>query len=223
MARVEEWNCQLGKVKLLITVAAMLSLGAASGQIRWEKMTAVEDSNPAAATLKECQQGVEDDYKKGGLIVPTFSSWFEMPFDSLKSMFPDCRFFVISWSERPAPGKENEVLGLASGIEGTIVCDAKGKLVKKLQQSGNYGEFGELLHSAKVTIRTADDAKRVWEAFCDIHQRHWKDQPAIKIDDRKWHLGDTTIDRFHYYYEVLLDEELRVTSARLCADEVGKQ
>ena len=208
-------------MRSLITIATILSLGAASAQIRWEKLSVVADSDPAAPTLKEWQQSVEADYKKDGLIIPTFSSWAELPFDSLKTLFPGHRFFAASLIERHAPGKEKEVMGLG-GLETTLVCDAKGKLLKEVHHTGNYEAFGELLHSAKVVIRTADDGKLVWGAFCDIHQRHWKDQPAIKIDDRKWHLGDETIERFHYYYEVLLDADFRVKSATLCADEIRK-
>jgi hypothetical protein len=222
MTRAREAISLAKPMRSLITIATILSLGAASAQIRWEKLSVVADSDPAAPALKEWQQGVEAEYKKDGLIIPTFSSWFELPFDSLKTLFPDHRFFATSWSEMHAPGKEKEVMGLAAGLETTLVCDAKGKLVKEVHHTGNYEAFGELLNSEKVVIRTADDAKLVWEAFCDIHQRHWKDQPAIKIDDRKWHLGDKTIDRFHYYYEVLLDADLRVTGARLCADEIRK-
>lgn len=202
----------------LFTLAAVFTLSVANAQIRQDQLTKLADSDSATPALKEWLQSVEANYKQGGVVVPTFSAWFVLSFDSLKTLFPQHRFFAISWSESAVPGKEKETLGLASGLETTLVCDAAGKTVKELHHTGNYEAFGELLKSAKITIRTNDDAKLVWNAFCDVHQKHWQKQPAIKIDDRTWHLGDETRDGYHYYYEVLLDADFRVTSAKLHAD-----
>jgi hypothetical protein len=207
----------------LLTIATVFTLSVANAQMRLDQLTKVEDSDPAVPALKEWQKSIEAKYRQGGVIVPSFSSWFVLSFDSLKSLFPQHRFFAVSWSERPAPGKEKEAIGLAFGLETTLVCDAAGKIIKEVHHTGNYEAFGELLNAAKVAIRTNDDAKLVWNAFCDIHQKHWQKQPAIKIDDKTWHLGAVTNDRFHYYYEVLLDNEDRVVSAKLHADEIKKQ
>ncbi len=209
-------------MRRLLTVTAALTLSVASAQNRWDQLTKVADSDSAAPALKEWQQGVETKYWQDGVVVPIFSSWFVLSFDSLKTLFPEYRFFAVSWSERPAPGKEREAIGLAFGLETTLVCDATGKAIKEVHHTGNYEAFGELLNAAKVAIRTDDDARLVWKAFCDIHQKHWQKQPAIKINDKTWHLGDVTIDRFHYYYEVILDKDFRVISARLHADEIKK-
>jgi hypothetical protein len=85
---------------------------------------------------------------------------------------------------------------------------------------GNYEEFGTLLSQQGVTIRSSEEASLVWSAFCDLHQKHWKDQEIQKIDDRTWHLGAKTIDRFHYYYRVDLDQEHKVIRGKLFADEI---
>lgn len=206
---------------LFILIVLVVTLSVASAQIRWDQLEKVADTDSAAPELKKWQQRVEAEYRQGGMIVPRFSSAFELPFESLKILFPQHRFFAISWLETPAPGKEKIALGLSSP-EVTLVCDTAGKIVKEVNHTGNYEAFGELLNATKVVLRTNEDAKLVWNAFCDIHQHHWREQPAIKIDDRTWHLGDVTIDRFHYYYEVLLDAELRVKTAKLQADEIKK-
>jgi hypothetical protein len=210
-------------MRRLLAIATVLTLCAASAQTRWDQLAKVVDTDLAAPALNEWQQSVEGKYRQGGVVVPTFSSWFVLSFDSLKTLFPQHRFFAVSWSEKPAPGKEKEAIGLAFGLEATLVCDATGKTIKEFHHSGNYEALGEFLNAAKVAIRTNDDAKLVWNAFCDIHQKHWQKQPAIKVDDKTWHLGDVTINRFHYYYKVLLDDESRVVSAKLHADEIKKQ
>jgi len=63
------------------------------------------------------------------------------------------------------------------------------------------------------------DAQLVWAGFCDLHQKHWKDQKAIKVSETLWHLGDKTTNGVHYYYEVILDAQQRIQSARLHSND----
>ncbi len=120
--------------------------------------------------------------------------------------------------ERPAPGKEKQALGLGGG-EYTLICDPDGELVAEIYHYGNYDSYGDFLAAKKISIRSPQDAKLVWEGFCDLYQKHWKDNPAIKVSETVWHLGDNTIDGVHYYYEFVLDSSQLVTSARLHADD----
>lgn len=209
-------------MKHLLTLVIVFALSTAGAQIRWQQLTQITDSDPAAPTLKKWQQSIEADSRKHGDIVATFTPWYALPFASLRTLFPQHRFYAVSWSQHPPPGTEKNALGLALGIETTLVCDATGNLVKEVQHTGNYEAFGELLHASHVTLRTADDAKLVWNAFCDIHQKHWQELPAIKVDDKTWHLGDETRDGVHYCYEVLLDSDSRVASAKLRSEQVKK-
>ena len=202
----------------LLLVAAF-SIGITSGQTRFDELVQVPESDPVFTALKEWQVDVEAQYKKSGVVISIFSPWFELPFDSLTTLLSKHRFFTISGSEKTAPGKE-EVIGLAMNLSRTVVCDPEGKIIKTLSHWGNYEEFGELLHASNVSIRSHDDAKLVWNAFCDSHQRHWHKHQATRIDEKTWHLGDHTIDKFHYYYEVLIDRNSRVLSAKLRADEI---
>ncbi len=171
--------------------------------------------------LAKWQQDIIAKYAKTAIAEPLFASWHELPFATLKKLFPERRFFTNAWMERPVPGKEKEAIGLGGG-EYTLICDRNGKLVSEIYHYGNYDPYGSLLAANKVSIRSPEDAKLVWDAFCDLHQKHWKDQPAIQVSDTVWHLGDKTIDRFHYYYEVRLTNEHIVESARLHADEIKK-
>ena len=209
-------------MKIAFLLISAFSIGVSSGQLRTDKLTRVLESDSVFPALKEWQHDADARYQQGGMVIPTFSPWFELPFDSLTTLLPRHRFFAISWSEKAAPGKEEEAIGLAMFLSKTIVCDAEGKILKALHHTGNYEAFGELLHAANVSIRTANDAKLVWNAFCDSHQRHWHKNPATRVDEKTWHLGNTTIGKFHYYYEVVLDDDSRVLSAKLHADEKSK-
>jgi hypothetical protein len=48
--------------------------------------------------------------------------------------------------------------------------------------------------------------------------KHWHKQNSEKINDRLWHLGSVTIDKFHYYYQVDLDADHKVLRGKLKAD-----
>jgi hypothetical protein len=69
-----------------------------------------------------------------------------------------------------------------------------------------------------VRILTKADAKKVWAAFCDLHQKHWRDQEIVRVDKSTWHLGATE-DSHHtrYYYEVVLDPDGKVLKGKLHA------
>lgn len=205
-------------MRYLLTVAAAVTLGPANAQMRIGELAKAEKSDPATPVLMEWQQGIEDEYEKGGLITPIFSDWFVLSSDSIKTLFPQYHFYAVSWMEKPAPGKEAQALGL-SGHETTLVYDPAGKVIGHLSHTGSYEEFGKFLAAERVAIRDADDAKLVWSAFCDLHQRHWRENPAIRIDARTWHLGCTVTDGVRYCYEVLLDDDFRVLKARLRSDE----
>ena len=123
---------------ILITIFTALSLLSVSAQIRWDKLEVVKEADPIIPTLKKWQQSLAAKYQKGGVAVPAFSSSYELPFQSLKTLFPDHRFFAMSWSEKLVEGKEKEAVGLAHGLGVTLVCDAQGSVIKELAHSGNY-------------------------------------------------------------------------------------
>ena len=204
-------------------MAVLMLLGSARAQLRPEKFKPLEASDPASATADVWQAELEKHYSKEGLIAANFHGRWVHQSEALKAMFPDYRFIAIQWSEKPAPGKEGQALGLGFGLEVTLVCNTAGKQVKEVLHHGNYEAFGEMLRDKKVSLRGPEDAKRIWKAFCDLHQKHWEDQASLKIDEKTWHLGTKTIERFHYFYEVKLDAEGLVTGAELKAKAVADE
>ena len=210
-------------MKIIIILVVALSLSNINAQIRWQNLVPVEEADPLAPALKKWKQSVAARYQQGGIIVPIFKSQHELPFKSLKLLFPNHRFFTISWSETPAKGKEKDAIGLALDLGVTLVCNDQGKIIKEVSHSGNYEAFGELLSSMKVAIRNNEDARIVWQGFCDLHQKHWKDQRIERKSDRVWHLGVTTIDDFHYYYQINVDESGNVVSGKLHANKIKQK
>ena len=203
----------------LLTLILLLGASVLSAQIRWEAVKPVPADDIALPALRSWQEKITEGYRKNGSAGAQFSTWAELPFPSLKKLFPELRFFAVSWSELPTPGV-NKPFSLALGMEYTLVCDANGKIVKEISHYGNYEPYGELLAAEKVSIRSSDDAKLVWEGFTDLHQKHWKDNPAVKVSDTIWHLGDKTIRDVRYYYEVVLDAAQTIVSAKLHADHL---
>jgi hypothetical protein len=107
---------------------------------------------------------------------------------------------------------EKKAIGLGSGIGITVICGPDGKIVKELYHFGNFEPFRDLLVTNKIPIRSMDDATLIWDAFCDLHQLHWKGHPAERVAPDTWRFGDNTIENTHYYYEATLDENSVVQS-----------
>ncbi|MGJ8724407.1 MAG: hypothetical protein ACSHYB_19635 [Roseibacillus sp.] len=202
-------------MKSVITIVSLILLQTAQSQIRWENLVKVEAKDEVLAPVADWKEQVRTNYGKQGYIVPEFSDAYELPFDSLKKLFPETRFIALSWAERPAPGKEDVMFGRALGLGVTLVFDSENKILKSLSHHGNYTAFGELMKISRVPLRNEGHGDLIWEAFCDIHQNQWKGRKALKIDERTWRLGMNEIEGTRYFYEVDLDESGLVVSSRL--------
>ena len=122
--------------------------------------------------------------------------WVNSP--ATAQLFPKLQFASISrsWDGHPA-----DDLGVTVAID-----TAAKRIVKELLRYGNYEKYGELLVDHRVTLRDAADAKLIWDAFCDIHHRHWKDHPLKKVSASEWHLGISQYDQTRtHYMKVLVD------------------
>lgn len=211
-------------MKLFVTFLTLaVAIPALQGQIRYDTAVRVTRSDPIYPTLEERRSQIEKRYEETKRALPVFSDWVEIQSAAAARLFPSLRFAGISWDERAHPDARDRTVNLAFGLQTTVGVErSTNKIQVELPGFGNYEAFGRLLATNRVRIHNAADAKTVWEAFCDLHFKHWQSQPAVKESDKLWHLGDVTIDRFHYYYEVVLDDEHIVKSARLHADEAKK-
>lgn len=200
---------------LLATLALFTEL---SAQIRLAAADPVPQSDPIYAALVAHRNRIEKAYEDGKSALPSFSEWLQVRSPAAERLFPSLRFAAITWSERAHPALKGRYVGLADGLQTTVGVATTNRAVQvELSGFGNYEEFGRLLATNRVRLQNATDARTVWEAFCELHFKHWQDQPAVKMSDSVWHLGTVTIDRFHYYFEVVLDHQQTVQSGKLYA------
>lgn len=139
-------------MKRLILAILMLTTRCFA-QIRYEDLKLMDAKDPARPALEAWKRKVLEGYEKSFVEVSFNSVWYEMPFASLKRLFPNYRFFAIEWNERPVKGKEKEVIGLGGG-EYTLVCSKDHKVVYEIYHYGNYELYGKLLADRKAVIRS---------------------------------------------------------------------
>lgn len=189
------------------------------GQIRYDTATVISNSDPIYAVLAADRTAIEKGHEDGKMIRATFRPWVAVDSAPAARLFPGLRFASIAWSESPHPEAKYHPVGLALSIEKTVAIDTNSnRIVMGLFCEGNYEPYGKLLVAHNVSLRNTADAKTIWEAFCDIHHRHWKDFPLEKVSDVEWHLGLSShaetmsvIDGFKteatrtYYMKVVVD------------------
>jgi hypothetical protein len=157
----------------------------AYGQIRFDTSTAVPKTDPIYPVLAEHKALIEMRSEGCKSAQPTFSDWVWVNSPAAAQLFPKLQFASMSFSA-----------ACAHGLEVTVAIDTATKcLVKELYCYGSYEAYGELLVDHRVPLRDAADAKLVWDAFCDIHHRHWKDLPLKKVSASEWHLGISQYDQ----------------------------
>ena len=198
-----------------VLVAVVASL--ASGQVQVERWPVVPKDDMIRPTLDKWCKTLQAGHDRRELIQPRFSEWLEISSDDLRTLFPSYRFAVITWDELEHPRAREKVIGRAFGLQVTLAIDAASGKGAEFFGSGNYEQFGAFLFERGVMIQGEDDAKRVWNAFCEIHQHHWRDYGIDHPDKLTWHLGINEIGEYRYYYEVSLDSANKVVSAKLHA------
>lgn len=193
---------------------------AAEGPYR-AKFIEVAESDPIYRTLTTWKEKVTNKYSKSGYSRPEFGSWSEIPSESLKSLFPEFRFFTIHWNEVPIKERKNEEpASRAYGLYIMLACRIDREEWTELFGYGNYEEYGRLLARERVTLNTDEQARMIWDGFCDLHQKHWRNQGFERKSDTVWHLGMTIIDDVYYYYRVDVDTAGKVQAAKLHADKL---
>lgn len=198
-------------------LALALAASMAWGQVRTSSLPVVQQADTIRPTLDAWRKALQTRYEQGGLIQPRFSQWFEIRSDELKTLFPNYRFAVITWDEMEHPQAPRKIVGRAFGLHTTLAIDSVTGKVTEFFGYGNYEPFGAFLSERSVQFVAEGDARRVWVAFCQIHQMHWQDYGIVHPEKSIWHLGVKDIDDYRYYYEVNLDSDNKVVKGKLHA------
>lgn len=197
---------------LIATLSACLS--GCSGE---PDLASIAADDPIRPVLHEWGKKTVNRYAVSNHTKPSFlRPWTELHSKALTELFPDHRFLCISWDEKPVwkwVGDQRVSRALQLSI--TLAYKRDTGAWSEIPGSGNYEPYGRLLAQQKVELKTDAQAKLIWEGFCDLHQKHWRDQGIEQRSDRLWHLGVITIEGIRYYYQVDVDESGKVLSARL--------
>lgn len=162
-------------------------------------------------------------YKKSGFATASVAEPVQLQTGVLRRLFPNHRFYLIGWNEHPVKGKR--VMGLGFGIYYNFIVGT-GNEITKLSGTGNFEDYGQFLSKNNVKIKNSEDARLVWLAFCDIHQRLWHSRDLKQVSATEWYLGLYQTDEpfrkeeFYFWYRIILDDNQKVTSARLMVEDV---
>jgi hypothetical protein len=194
-----------------------------AGDVMNSTFVPVSEQDLLYRRLLEFQGEILARYEKSDYTVAEFSPWREIKADVLEKLFPDYRFFIIQWSESLHPDKttEGHIIAQGYGLSVNLVLKKDGQDATELNSFGNYEEFGQLLAKADVRLLSYDDARLIWDGFCEANMKPWKDQGIEQINDTTWDLGVISINRIRYYYRLLLDRDGKVLSGNLQLDPSG--
>lgn len=151
--------------------------------------------------------------------------------DVLDKLFKDYIFVCIPYELIPPKGKE-KVYSIAYGLYKTIAIDENGKNTYGFFGYGNYEEFADFLRNQHIKVKSKEDAQKIWEAFCHIHQKGWEGD-FVQVDENKWKLARQVKDfrsissyeeiKEEYYYLLELAEDKTVVSGGLHCDIVERR
>lgn len=137
----------------------------------------------------------------------------------LRELFPEETFVVVPSHTRKRPGSDEAVAIPLMNVS-TFVFGGPDGDVREFWQSGKYTQFGNYLRDRKVMLHGQEDATKVWDAFCAIHNAQWPAGQHRHIGKNKWWLNWHSpvwqgLGTFDYYYELLTDEQGHVLQGKL--------
>lgn len=173
---------------------ATTTVGFACGPVQTAEVLSKDD--PITAALAEEQTKIEAKYEVYKFAQPKFESWRRIRSPFAGKLFPKLEFAFITWVEVPHPQAKQRAIGLALGLGQTVAVDHETRqIVWRESLHGNYRDFAKLLVDHQITLQNVADAKRIWDAFCDIHRREWKNHELKKVSSSEWRLGINSYDQ----------------------------
>lgn len=173
--------------------------------------------------LLEFEDEIRARYEKSDYTVSQFAPWKEIKAEVLEKLFPEYRFFTIQWSESLHQDKTPQTHFIAQGfgLSVNLALKKDGQDATELNSFGNFEEFGQLLAKANVRLLNYEDARLIWEGFCEANMKPWNDQGIEQINETTWDLGVISINGIRYYYRLLLGRDGKVLSGNLQLDQTG--
>jgi hypothetical protein len=146
----------------------------------------------------------------------------------LEALFPNYDFIYIPYHMTQRPGSTSHV-SLPGLLFRCLAIDASAGTVARFYAGGDHAEFGSFLAAQKVTLKTEDDAVRVFQALCAVRNRPLFSGKHLRAENGHWKLNwqthrQTIASGKHVtkvsYYEIRTDEKGTVISGRLRGEEI---
>lgn len=173
--------------------------------------TPIDPDGPDAAIARE-EEAILLKAGQGEWVTRAVDPARRVATTALHELFPGYRFFRLSWQDRQVDPVRHPV-SIAFGLF-QITAVAPDGSRSRHSGYGNHESFGELLADARVEIRTEEQARRVWRAYCDLFRKSWTDA-CERGSATSWRLGVSDIGGRRYWYEVVVDADGRAVSGTL--------
>lgn len=103
------------------------------------------------------------------------------------SLFPGWKFYGFTFSMYPKNPSDKNKVHLASRLRSTLAVSDPNSA--KSFQLYSYKDYEKFLKMNKIVIRDTNDARLIWDAWCEIHRGGRKDLKIEKVSDNEWKLG----------------------------------
>lgn len=154
-----------------------------------------------------------------------------------RTLFPKWDFYAFLYSNYLKKGFEEAAVHLAGRLGHTLAVEKETGAILRLDHYGNHVAYGDLLKRAGAVFGNGDDARRIWDAFCEIHCKSWIGYAAQKTAEGEWRLGiysydqtvsetggvRTLVKRTHYFRVVTEAESGAVVSWESVVETSGQR
>jgi hypothetical protein len=168
----------------------------------------LQSDDPVAALAREEEALLLQ--RCGEWVIRTVSPARRVDSPALREVFPGHAFLYLSWQDRAAdPERPIHIAHLLYAITAIAPDGSRSRHFGY----GEHESFGGLLARAGVRIRTEEEARRVYRAYCDLFRKSWT-LPCVRESATVWRLGVVLVGGRRYSYEVVVGAGGEVVSGK---------
>jgi hypothetical protein len=187
-------------ILLTLYFSALFSGCRSEQETLWQK---IEVNEKQAECLSKYIERLETPDESGYRVDVNERNMHVIKSDVLESLFEGYVFVYVPYEERIRED-EKHLRSRTIGLYKTIALDESGSKMYIFPGYGNYEQFADFLRDRGTKVNSMEDAKEIWQAFCQIHKKGGQGD-FVKVDRNRWKLARHSTD----FRSVSDSEEIR--------------
>ncbi len=185
---------------LCLTLSPLAAVGQGAAEVNGSKLKKLSAAEVAKRKVLSKHVKSIEAMSDEEIIFTVKKSVCEISSETVAELFPKWTFYVVPFEMEKNSNFKGKV-SIAFGLYDVLGARDTGEMAL-FPGTGNHDDFGEFLAAQKVPLRNVQEGKLVWTAMCQILRSGSPPIEPKMAGPNLWHLGEHTVGKHTYFYEV---------------------